>query len=215
MVNCYQTSLLPMKTIAIFSQKGGSGKTTICVHFAVAAQKLGQRVAILDLDPQGSAVAWHRTRGVGTSPVTVSIPDSELGRAIEGARTDGFDLVLIDSPPHSAPVASRIVAAADFVLIPVRPSPIDVAALPATLQLIGQKPAAFVLSACPARAPEIAETKALLAHYGRPIFGPITDRRSFFRAITAGQSVDEFEPNGSAALEINDIFSSVMKEFAL
>ena len=200
-----------MKTIAVFSQKGGSGKTTIALHLAVAAQQAGQRVAILDLDPQGSALAWHRSRGLITEPVVVAVPDAELGRALDGARGDGFDLVVIDAPPHAAPIAARIVAAADLVLVPVRPSPIDLAALPTTVQVIGSKPSAFVLSACPARAPEIAETRQFLQHHGRPILGPITDRRQFFRALTAGQAVTEFEPNGAAASEIRQLFKQIQE----
>lgn len=200
-----------MKIIALFSQKGGSGKTTICVHLAVAAELAGLRVAVLDLDPQKSAVAWAKTRGEGMTPVVVSIPDSELSNAIQGAKADGFDLVLIDSPPHAAPVAARIVAAASLVLVPVRPSPIDIAALPVTVQLIGDKKSAFVLSAAPQRAPEVEETRELLQQYSRPIFGPITDRRPFFRAVTAGQSVSEFEPNGKAAAEIQALFLNVME----
>lgn len=201
-----------MKIIALFSQKGGSGKTTLTVHLAVAAQQAGLKVAVFDLDPQESAVAWYRTRGQNSIPVTLSIPDSQITRAIDGALHDGFDLVLIDSPPHSSPVAARIVAAADLVLVPVRPSPMDVAALPATAKLIGAKKSAFVLSACPQRAPETEETRKLLAQYGRPVWGPVTDRRQFFRAITAGQSVSEFEPSGPAAAEIALLFESLMKE---
>lgn len=201
-----------MKTLSIFSQKGGSGKTTICIHLAVAAQRAGLRVAVLDLDPQISAVAWHRTRGIDSTPLVIAIPDAELSRALDGAKEDGFDLILIDSPPHSAPIAARIIAASDFVLTPIRPSPMDIAALPSTIQLIGKKRSAFVLSACPPRAPEIEETRALLAQYKRPVFGPITDRRQFFRAITAGQAVVEFEPAGPAATEIENLFSKIMEE---
>lgn len=203
-----------MKTIALFSQKGGSGKTTLTVHLAVAAQLAGQRVGILDLDPQASAVAWHRTRGADSLPVTVAVPDSELARAIEGAEADGFDLVLIDSPPHVAPIAARIVAVADLVLVPVRPSPMDLSALPSTIRLIENARAAFVLSACPIRAPEIEETRTILQKYGRQIYGPITERRPFFRAVTAGQSVSEFEPAGPAATEIRELFQNVLKELA-
>lgn len=203
---------MTMKTVALFSQKGGSGKTTITVHLAVAAQQAGLKVAVLDLDPQGSAVAWHRTRGQESTPVTLAIPDAQLNRAVDGAAADGFDLVLIDSPPHSSPVVARIVSVADLVLVPVRPSPMDIAALPTTIKLIGVKNSAFVLSACPQRAPETAETRVLLAQYGRPVWGAITDRRQFFRAITAGQAVSEFEPDGPAAAEISELFKLLMKE---
>lgn len=204
-----------MKTLAFFGQKGGSGKTTLAVHIAVAAQQAGQRVAILDLDPQGSALGWYRSRGLNTTPLTVAVPDSELKRAIEGAQADGFDLVVIDSPPHAAPVAARIVAAADLVVVPVRPSPMDIAALPATLQLIGSRRAVFVLSSCPHRAPEIEETRQLLGQYGRPVLGPITERRPFFRALTAGQAVSEFEPSGPASAEIRELCSALFKEVGL
>lgn len=204
-----------MKTMAFFGQKGGSGKTTLAVHVAVAAQQAGKRVAILDLDPQGSALSWYRSRGLNTTPLTVAVPDSELMRAIDGAEADGFDLVVIDSPPHAAPVAARIVASADLVVVPVRPSPMDIAALPATLLLIGSRQAVFVLSSCPPRAPEIEETRQLLSQYGKPVFGPITERRPFFRALTAGQAVCEFEPAGPASAEINQLCSALFKEVGL
>lgn len=201
--------------MAFFGQKGGSGKTTLAVHVAVAAQQAGKRVAILDLDPQGSALGWYRSRGLDATPLTVAVPDSQLKRAIEGAEADGFDLVVVDSPPHAAPVAARIVAAADLVVVPVRPSPMDVAALPATVQLIGSRPSVFVLSSCPPRAPEIEETRQLLGQYKRPVFGPITERRPYFRALTAGQAVSEFEPAGPASAEIRALCSALFKEIGI
>ena len=201
-----------MKTVALFSQKGGAGKTTISVHLAVAAQASGLRVAILDLDPQGSALAWHKTRGAESMPVTIPISADQAAAAFKTAKADGFDLLLLDCPPHATLAASQILAAVDFVLVPVRPSPMDIAALPATMRLIGSNACAFVLSACPARAPEIEETRALLDQYKRPVFGPITDRRQFFRAITAGQAVSEFEPDGPAAAEITALFQSLTEQ---
>jgi chromosome partitioning protein len=204
-----------MKTIAFFSQKGGAGKTTLALHTAVAALQEGLRVAVLDLDPQASALAWSRLRRGSSDPVVVAVPDSQLAHALEGAANDRFDLAIIDSPPHAAPVAARIVAAADLVVVPVRPSPMDLAALPATLRLIGSKRAGFVLSACPQRAPETEETRALLSEHGYPVWGPVTDRRAFFRALTAGQSVSEFEPEGAAADEIRALFSAIRQELKL
>ncbi|MGC8509039.1 MAG: AAA family ATPase [Thiomonas sp.] len=201
-----------MKTIALFSQKGGCGKTTITAHLAVAAELSGLRVAVLDLDPQGSMLAWHRTRGATRPPVVVSVPDGQLDHALDGARHDGFDWVLMDSPPSVSPLTAKIVRAADLVLVPVRPSPIDVSTIPATMQLVGSKASAFVLSACPLRAPEVEETRSMLERMGRPVFGPITDRRAFFRAMTAGQSVNEFEPGGAAASEILALLKAVTQE---
>lgn len=200
-----------MKVIALFSQKGGSGKTTLTLHLSVIAHAAGIKVAVLDLDPQGSASSWARTRGADRDPPVAFVPDAALDLAIDGARADGFDWAFIDSPPHIAPLAARIVRVADLVLVPVRPSPMDLAALPATIALIGTTPSAFVLSACPPRAPETEEAWRLLETMGRPVLGPITDRRSFFRALTAGQAVSEFEPDGAAAAEVHALFNSVQE----
>jgi chromosome partitioning protein len=200
-----------MSIISIFNQKGSSGKTMLSVHLAVAAHQAGCKVAILDLDPQGSATSWKTARGDIAGPVVAKVNDQSLERAVAGAQADGFDFVLIDSPPSVSPVTARIIAAADFVLIPVRPSPFDLAAIPATLKLVGKKPMAFVLSDCPQRAPEIAEIRAQLASRG-PVLGQINNWRSFWRALVSGRSVAEFEPAGQPAAEIMAIFEAIKKE---
>ena len=200
-----------MSVVSVFNQKGGSGKTMLSVHLAVAAHKAGRKVALLDLDPQGSAAAWRAARGDVAEPVVVKLPDQALERAVAGAIADGFDFILIDSPPSVSPVTARIIAAADLVLIPIRPQPFDVAAIPATLKLVGAKPHVFVLSYCPQKAPEINETRAALLAFGQPVLGPVNDWRSYWRALVSGRSVAEFEPDGQPAQEIQSIFNGILK----
>ena len=203
-----------MAVIAIFNQKGGSGKTMLTVHLAVAAQRAGRNVAVLDLDPQGSAAQWHSIRGADSLPVVVKVPDSSLKVAVAGAQADGYDFILIDAPPSVSTATARIIAAADLVVIPVRPEPFDIAAVPDTVKLVGGRRYVFVLSDCPQRAPEIGEARAVLEQFGRPVFGPVNNWRSMWRALVSGKAVAEYEPDGLPAAEIHAVCESILKEIA-
>lgn len=193
-----------MKIIAFLSQKGGSGKTTLAVHTAVAAKEAGLRVVVIDTDPQKSATVWSNAREA-TEPVVATAAPSDLLRVLSAARTEGMDLAIIDTAPHAAPEAAGIARASDFVVIPCRPTAFDLAAAGQAVAIVkaAKVKAAFVLSACPSRAPETAETRAALADYGLPVSpAEITDRRAFSRAVATGRAVTEFEADGKAAEEI-------------
>jgi chromosome partitioning protein len=198
-----------MNVIAFLSQKGGSGKTTLSVHTAVAAEATGERVCIIDADPQESATAWSGAREAPT-PIVATAQAGELEAALKAAKAEGITLAVVDSPPHAAPAAGQIARRADLVLVPVRPSAFDLAAVPAAVEIIkaARVRGAFILSSCPFRAPEIPETRAALEGYGLPIIpGEITDRRAFTRAVTTGSAVTEFEADGKAADEIRALWA--------
>ncbi len=204
-----------MKTIAFLTQKGGSGKTTLAVHVAVAAQEEGEQVVIADSDPQGSAAAWKEAREPVTPPVYPVAP-SELAGFLNVARQDSISLAIIDTAPHAAPRAAIAAEKADLVLLPCRPTALDLAAAAASVEIVSAagKPAAFILNACPARAPEVDETRGALASFGLPV-APVTigERRAFSRAIATGRSVTEFEPGGKAAQEIKDLWNWIKETF--
>ena len=198
-----------MNVIAFLSQKGGSGKTTLSVHTAVAAEATGERVCVIDADPQESATAWANAREAGT-PIVATAQAGELDAALRAAEGEGMTLAVVDAPPHAAPAAGQIARRSELVLIPVRPSAFDLAAVPAAVEIVvaAKVRGAFVLSACPFRAPEIGETRAALEAYGLPIVpGEITDRRAFARAVTTGSAVTEFEAEGRAAEEIRALWA--------
>src|SRR4051812_1389608 len=148
-----------MKALTFLSQKGGSGKTTLCVHIAVAAQEVSLKVLIVDTDPQQSATVWSNAREAD-EPVVATVAVSDLPRVLDAAKAEGIDLVVVDTAPHAAPEAARIARMVDLVLIPCRPTAFDLAAVEGATRIVkaAKVRAAFVLSACPFRAPEIRET---------------------------------------------------------
>lgn len=203
-----------MKSLLFLAQKGGSGKTTLAVHIAVAACEGGEQVALVDTDPQGSACAWERVRDKDYPPVAQATA-AQIERVKEAALNDNLSLLVIDSAPHSTPAATATVAAADFILIPCRPTAFDLAAVSASSNIVkaAGKRAAFVLNACPTRAPEIEEARTTLSGYGLSV-APILigERRAFSRAIATGRAVTEFEARGKAAAEIRALWKWVKGE---
>ena len=203
-----------MKKIAFLAQKGGSGKTTLAVHTAVAATDAGERVVVIDTDPQKSATVWGNAREA-QHPVVATAAASELGRVIDAATKEQMTLAIVDTAPHAAPDATRIVRSVDLVVIPVRPTAFDIAAAGGAVEIVkaaGVR-AVFVLSACPFRSPEIAETRAVLVDYGLPIAPiEIIDRRAFSRAVATGRAVTEFDSDSKAASEIRALWAWLQEQ---
>jgi chromosome partitioning protein len=193
-----------MKTIAILSQKGGTGKTTLTLHLAVAAGRQGQTVAVIDLDPQASSAGWKDSRAA-QSPVVVPIPHSRLPQALETAKAAGASLTLIDTAPHSEGAAMAAARAADLILIPCRAGILDLRAIGTTAEVVKLtgKPAFVVLNAVPPRATNmLADAREVVAVHGLEV-APIAiqQRAAFAHALTVGQTAEEYEPGGRAAEE--------------
>src|SRR3954449_6529262 len=204
-----------MHTIAILSQKGGSGKTTISVHLAVAAEQAGHVAAVIDIDQQASAAGWKDSRQMAT-PVVQAIPAARLQQALDVARSHGADLAIIDSAPYAGDVALAAAEAADFVLIPCRPGILDLRAIGATARIVklGGKTAYVVLNAMPPNAPHVlADARAAVAVHGLEV-APVTlqQRAAFAHALTVGKTAGEYEPNGKAAEEITQLYRWVWAE---
>ena len=126
-----------MRVISFVTQKGGAGKTTLAVNCAVAAEKSGRKTLILDLDPQGSAESWYQDREADT-PRLVKIESWTLPEAIAKAHNAGYDLVMIDTPGRDEPSVTAAIRAADFCIIPCRPTPVDMKATPPTVATIAR-----------------------------------------------------------------------------
>ena len=198
-----------MKRIAFLSQKGGSGKTTLALHVAVAASEQGLAVVVLDADPQASAAAWAQTRDRET-PTVAAAPAGSVHTVLDAATQENFDLAIIDAAPHLDPAIAQIAAAADFIIIPVRPTALDLhtANRAAAVATAAGKPYGFILNGCPARAVEIPEAHAILATLGGVVC-PITigERRAYARALGAGLAVTEFAAPSKAAAEIRALWA--------
>jgi chromosome partitioning protein len=194
-----------MKTIAIISQKGGAGKTTLAVHLAVAAEAAGKPCVVIDLDPQASAAGWKDTRE-GETPVVVAMPHSRLAAGLQAAKDGGAALCIIDTAPHSEGAAMAAARAADLVLIPCRAGILDLRAIGTTAELvkIAGKKAFVLLNALPPRASHIlSDAQEAVAIHGIEV-APVTlqQRAAYGHALTAGQTAPEYEPDGKAADEI-------------
>ena len=197
-----------MDILAIISQKGGAGKTTLAVNLAVAAEMADVPTVIIDLDPQASAKTWHDLRGKD-APVVVSAQASRMQEVIEIARSNGAELVIIDTAPHSEAGALGAARAADLVLIPCRPAILDLKAIGTSgdLAALAKKEAVVVLNAVPHQGKLAEEAGEAVRGYGLSI-APIrlTQRAAYVHSLTAGQAALEFEPEGKAAQEILELY---------
>jgi len=207
-----------MRSIAFLSQKGGSGKTTLAVHVAVAASEAKEKVTLIDTDPQASAADWGAARkraGLNEYLAIEKATASTLATTLDRARSHSATLAIIDMAPHATAGVDVIAAAADFLLIPCRASAFDLRAIAASVNVVkaARKPGAFILNACDPRIPEVEEAKNVLARHGLKVVPvDIGQRVSFVRAVASGQSVTEFDGHGKAAKEIVALWRWINKE---
>ena len=153
-----QTGVLAhVKTIAVISQKGGNGKTTLAIHLAALASE-SNKVILMDLDPQGSAIEWASRRGDRPPDITPAHP-AALAKEIERAGEEGYTFAVIDTAPHADHAALQAARSADLVVIPCRPATFDIAAIGATLDLckLANKQAIVVLNSAPIRSRVVDE----------------------------------------------------------
>jgi chromosome partitioning protein len=198
-----------MKIVAIVSQKGGAGKTTLAVHLAARASKDGLQAVIVDLDPQATASSWGDWRG-GDNPVVVAAPHTRLEATLAAAREGGTDFLIIDTPPSADAAAVAAARAADLVLIPTRASAFDLHAIRTTGELmkIAQKPAYVVLNAVPPRSASVIDEAAEVVRSLSLGLAPacLVDRAAFRHAVINGQTAVEFEPGSKAASEVQLLY---------
>lgn len=199
-----------MPTLALLARKGGAGKTTLAVHLAVLA---GKGALLVDTDPQRSAQGWAASRD-RADPTTAIAEAGDLRRFLPRITASW---VIVDTPPHVGGVVDELAELADLVLIPVRPSILDLRAIASTVAAVkGSRAAAsIVLNACPpgrgvAEAGVVAEARKVLRGYGLPVCPvAIGQRASLTHALNDGRAVEEFEPAGKAAGEIRRLWKHV------
>ncbi|GJE59221.1 Chromosome-partitioning ATPase Soj [Methylobacterium trifolii] len=205
-----------MQVISIAARKGGVGKTTLSMHLSVLASAPGKPALLLDTDPQRSLAWWHRLRAVD-EPNLIEAEARELPDLIEAARREGIGRVIIDTPPHAEDSILSAMRVADLVLVPTRPGPLDLAAVSSTLDLaqrVGKAPLAVINHAPPrtgAAEPSIvSEARAALANMGATVAKTVlANRVSMSHAILTGSTVNEHEPGGKAAGEVEALWREI------
>ena len=205
-----------MKILTLASQKGGTGKTTLAVHLAVIAFEEGERVALVDLDPQRSTGDWWRARE-RDDLVLVETSTGKLPEVLQAAEGDGFTLAIVDTAPHAGAGIEKVSGLSCLTLIPCRPGILDLRAIGTTVEIV-QANAVIVLNACPPgrgsfEASITREAREAVDAYGLPV-APVSlvNRVALAHALIDGRAVTEFEPGGKAAQEIAQLWQWIRKE---
>jgi chromosome partitioning protein len=207
---------MPARVITIAQQKGGAGKTTLAAQLAIAWARQGQRLALLDIDPQGSLAAWAALR-------RARLGDAKCGfefAALSGWRAGEWverharetDFVIVDSPPHAELEARIALRAASLVLMPLQPSPLDLWSAATTLRLAREesRPVLAVLNRVPARSSLVDTVVAELARDGVPLATAMLGSRvAFAQAMAQGAGVVETAPTSLAATEITALAAEI------
>ena len=205
-----------MYTIVAASQKGGSGKTTLSGHLAVEAVRQGAGdIALIDTDPQGSLAHWWNARQAPAPHfVKAGLPDLE--EALAGLERMGTRIAVIDTPPAITQSISRVVAHADLVLVPTRPSPHDLRAVGATVDIAERhgKPLIFVVNAATARARITGESAVALSQHGTVAPVTIHHRVDFAASMIDGRTVGEVVPNSQSAREISELWIYIQEKLS-
>jgi chromosome partitioning protein len=202
-----------VQTLALVTAKGGSGKTTLVASIGVAAMQAGERVYLVDLDPQGSLLSWGERRQQTDPPVDRITPD-KLAAALTGLAKQGFTLAIVDTAGVDTAATSAAMRAADLSIIPARPSVLDLEASKPTMQALTrlQRPYCFVLNACPAgRSARLEDAGRALSLLGILATPPIVLRADHVDAIGLGMGVTESNGTGKAAEEIRQLWTWVKR----
>ena len=200
-----------VRILALASQKGGSGKTTLSGHLAVQAQRAGAGpVVLIDIDPQGSLADWWNER-TEEFPAFAQTTVARLAIDLETLRQQGFKLAVIDTPPAITMAIQSVIGVAELIVVPTRPSPHDLRAVGATVDLCERagKPLLFVVNAATPKARITSEAAIALSQHGTVAPVTIHHRTDFASSMIDGRTVMDFDPNGKSAKEIEAIWAYI------
>ena len=200
-----------MRVLALASQKGGSGKTTLSGHLAVQAQRVGAGpVVLIDTDPQGSLADWWNEREA-EMPAFAQTTVARLASDLQVLRQQGFRLAVIDTPPAITLAIQSVISVAELIVVPTRPSPHDLRAVGATVDLCERsgKPLLFVVNAATPKARITAEAAVALSQHGT--VAPVTmhQRTDFAASMIDGRTVMEVDPNGRSSAEVAALWNYI------
>ncbi len=191
-----------MRVLALASQKGGSGKTTLSGHLAVQAQRAGAGpVVLIDIDPQGSLSDWWNEREA-EYPAFAQTTVARLAADLAVLRQQGFRLAVIDTPPAITMAIQSVISVAELIVVPTRPSPHDLC------ERAG-KPLIFVVNAATPKAKITSEAAVALSQHGTVAPVTLHHRTDFAASMIDGRTVMEVDPNGRSAQEVTALWNYI------
>ena len=200
-----------MRVLALASQKGGSGKTTLSGHLAVQAELAGAGpVVLIDIDPQGSLADWWNEREAEL-PAFAQTTVARLVADLDTLRSQGFKLAVIDTPPAITMAIQSVIAVSELVVIPTRPSPHDLRAAGATVDICERagKPLVFCINAATPKARITHEAAVALSQHGTVAPVTLHQRTDFAASMIDGRTVMETDPKGKSAAEVAGLWSYI------
>ena len=200
-----------MRVLALASQKGGSGKTTLSGHLAVQAELNGDGpVVLIDIDPQGSLADWWNEREAEL-PAFAQTTVARLASDLQVLRAQGFKMAIIDTPPAITMAIQSVIGVAELIVVPTRPSPHDLRAVGATVDLCERagKPLIFVVNGATPRAKITTEAAIALSQHGTVAPTILHHRTDFAASMIDGRTVMEVDPGGRSAVEVEQLWSFV------
>jgi chromosome partitioning protein len=200
-----------MRVLALASQKGGSGKTTLSGHLAVQAQRAGAGpVVLIDIDPQGSLADWWNEREA-EMPAFAQTTVARLASDLEVLRQQGFKMAIIDTPPAITMAIQSVIQVAELIVIPTRPSPHDLRAVGATVDLCERsgKPLLFVVNGATPKARITHEAAIALSQHGTVAPVTVHHRTDFAASMIDGRTVMEVDPKGRSANEVVELWAYI------
>jgi chromosome partitioning protein len=202
-----------MHAVVLATQKGGSGKSTLTIGLVIAAMEEGQRVGVIEADPQGTISKWGARRANPNPRIERVRSGVDIERALAHLRRDGFTLAVIDTAATDNALTVSAIGAADLCLIPARTSPADIEAALPTLNTVRRlnKRFAFVLNQAPVRSNRVSEAATALHAAGILALPYIVLRNDHQDALGAGLGVTEYNSCGKAAEEVRDFWHWVWK----
>ena len=205
-----------MKTIVLASQKGGAGKTTLAAHLAVAAEAAGDGPAVLiDTDPQGSLSAWWNVREANTPTLAVTTI-AELQSKLAALAAGGYAYAVVDTPPAITEAIRAVLALADLVVIPARPSPHDLRAIGSTVEMVqdAKKPFVFAVTQSKPNTRLTVQAVTALSVHGTVAGSIVHDRVDYASSMIDGRTVMETDGKGRSSVEIIELWAFVKAQLA-
>ena len=203
-----------MRVLVVGSAKGGVGKSTLAAALAVEAERQGNRVAVVDLDSLQCLARWHDQRVIETGSASPLLIDGKTSpaKAMANAAKADCDWLVIDTAPASLARLQLALKIADLCLVPVRPSPLDVQCMDAILELCSAsaRQTLVVLNGVVHGSQMTKGARDYLGARGFNVWDrEITGNEVHARAMLAGRTASEIEPDSSAADEIKALWASV------